>query len=74
MALTATALRTRLYEVLDSVLATGRPVEIVRKGRKLLIVPEEPPVSLTSLIERPDYICGDPDQLIHLDWSDEWTP
>jgi hypothetical protein len=33
-----TALRKRLYEVMDRVLETGEPAEVERKGKMLLIV------------------------------------
>lgn len=74
MSLSATTLRSRLYEVLDEVLRTGEPVEIERKGRKLLIVAEPAGPGLKALEPRPGYVLGDPDDLVHLDWSDQWKP
>lgn len=71
MSLTATKLRQDLYRILDMVLATGRPVVIERKGKKLKIVPEKP-VSKWNRLEKHDVISGDPEALIHLDWSKEW--
>jgi antitoxin (DNA-binding transcriptional repressor) of toxin-antitoxin stability system len=67
----ATRLRQNLYSILDSVLETGVPVEIERKGKKLKIVPEEP-VSKWDRLEPHDIVNGDPRELVHLDWSDEW--
>lgn len=40
--ITPTQLRQNVYRILDEVLESGRPTEVVRNGRKLLIVPEEP--------------------------------
>ena len=38
-AISATKLRRNLYDILDSVLDTGIPVEVERNGRRLRIVP-----------------------------------
>lgn len=40
MAVSATQLRQNIYAILDEALATGKPVEIERKGKVLRIVPE----------------------------------
>jgi len=37
--LTATELRASIYRVLDEVIETGQPREIVRRGERLLLVP-----------------------------------
>lgn len=73
MALTASRLRQDIYRILDEVLATGEPVVIERNGRRLRIVAEDPPSRLDRLVRRPDVVTGDPNDLVHLDWSDEWT-
>ena len=70
----ATKLRANLYRVLDEVLATGIPVEIEREGKLLRIVPAEPFDKLKRLRPHPDYLACDPDELVHLDWSSEWSP
>jgi hypothetical protein len=72
--LTASQLRADVYRVLDRVLESGIPAEIERKGRVLRIVPDAMPSRLARLIERPTFITGDPDDLVHLDWSEEWRP
>jgi hypothetical protein len=64
-------LRANLYQLLDRVLRTGEPIEIDRGGKKLLIVPKEKPSRLTSL-KRREVIVGDPEDLVHVDWSKEW--
>jgi hypothetical protein len=73
MALTASKLRQDIYRILDEVLETGEPVVIERNGRRLRIVADDPPSRLDRLVRRPDVVSGDPDDLVHLDWSDEWT-
>ena len=41
--ITATHLRANIYRILDEVLTTGEPIEIVRKGKTLRLVSESPP-------------------------------
>ena len=71
--MTATRLREHVYQVLDQVLATGEPVDIERRGKRLRIVPVERPGKLRNL-KRRRYLRGDPEDLVHLDWSGEWRP
>jgi antitoxin (DNA-binding transcriptional repressor) of toxin-antitoxin stability system len=70
---TASDLRANVYRVLDSVLESGVPVEIERKGRVLKIVPEVATSKLSRLVERP-YLRGDSEEIVHLDWSRDWRP
>lgn len=72
MSVTASALRQNIYAILDQALETGVPVEIQRKGRILRIIPEKKK-SLLDNLKKHDFIVGDPDDLIHIDWSAEWT-
>ena len=74
MALTASQLRANVYVLLDKVLETGKPLLIERKGKRLRIVPEERVSKLSRLVERSDFIVGDPGNLVHMDWSKEWNP
>ncbi len=69
--LSATKLRENLYAVLDEVLETGSATIVERKGRLIRIVPDSAP-SRISRLERHDTIVGDPDDLVHLDWSSTW--
>jgi prevent-host-death family protein len=70
-AISATKLRQNLYHILDSVIDTGIPVEIVRKGRLLRITPEER-IPKWDRLEKHEVINGDPDDLVDIDWSGEW--
>jgi prevent-host-death family protein len=72
--LTPTELRSNLYRIIDQVLDTGEPVEIVRRGRIVRIVADVPRFRMDEVSPHPDFIVGDPDELIHLDWSAEWKP
>lgn len=71
MQVTASGLRQNIYKLLDQVIKTGRPIEIIRKGKKLKIIPVEPKPKLENLKKREIIKC-DPDELVHIDWSDEW--
>jgi prevent-host-death family protein len=72
MKVTASKLRENIYGILDQVLETGNPVEVVRKGKILKIVPEQKIDKLSRLKKR-NCIVGDPEDLVHMDWSSEWT-
>jgi len=69
---TASKLRENIYGILDQVLETGTPVEVIRKGKVLKIVPEQKPDKLSRLKKR-KCIVGDPEDIVHMDWSSEWT-
>ncbi|MEX2542818.1 MAG: type II toxin-antitoxin system Phd/YefM family antitoxin [Trueperaceae bacterium] len=61
--LTITALRKRLYQVVDGVLETGVPVEIERHGRTVVIALGKGGRSRLARLERRNGIVGDPDDL-----------
>ncbi len=67
----ATRLRANLYAVLDEVIETGKPVEIVRKGKRLRIVPDHP-VRKTDALEPHPGTVDDPEAIVHQDWSGLW--
>lgn len=72
--LNATDLRANLYRVLDEVLATGRPQEVVRGRRTLLIVPAgRKRLRLEDLPARKAYV-GSPEDLVSVSWAGEWKP
>jgi Phd_YefM. len=72
MKVTASKLRENIYQILDEVIETGTPVEIARKGVILRIVPEKRPSKLARLRKRTGF-DGNPDEIIGIDWSREWT-
>lgn len=74
MPITATQLRANLYRILDRVAKHGETVEIARNGTIVKIVPASSPGKMDRLVPRPDYIVGNPDDLVHMDWSNEWKP
>ena len=73
MALTASKLRQDIYRILDRILDSGNPVEIKRRGRILKIVPEKPVSKFDNLIKR-SILTVAPEDIIHIDWSNEWRP
>ena len=72
MRISASKLRQDIYNILDDALQTGVPVEVLRKGKLLWIVPEERPSKLSRLKKR-DIVVGDPDDLVEMDWSGYWS-
>ena len=74
LAITASKLRANIYRTLDEVLETGQPLEIERNGKILVIAPKEEQSIWDRLPRREGAIVGDPDELIHIDWSSEWNP
>lgn len=72
MRVTASKLRENVYRILDEAIATGTPVEVVRKGSILRIVPERR-VSKFSRLKKRTGFDGDPDDIIGMDWLKEWT-
>ncbi|MEO5510611.1 MAG: type II toxin-antitoxin system Phd/YefM family antitoxin [Longimicrobiales bacterium] len=68
------ALRADLYRLLDRVLETGIPLVVERKGESLLVIPARKAGRLARLKPRPGYLKGDPEEIVHLDWSSEWRP
>ncbi len=71
---TATELRKNIYKLLDQVLSSNVPLEIERKGRRLIITPADRKPRIESLLLHEDCIVGDPEELVHIDWSGEWRP
>lgn len=72
MSIKLTELRADLYKIVDRVIATGIPVEIDRNGVKVFLVPERKKSKIDNLIGHPGTIVGDPEDIVHMDWSHEW--
>ncbi|HYL36434.1 MAG TPA: hypothetical protein VEV17_11020 [Bryobacteraceae bacterium] len=72
MRVTASKLRENIYSILDQALETGVPVEVIRKGKVLKIVPEMKPDRLSRLKKRHSLV-GDPEDIVHMDWLSEWS-
>lgn len=74
MRVTASQLRADVYNLLDRVLETGEPLEIERGGRVLRVVAEPRGSWIDRLVVRDGVLVGDPEELVHVDWSGEWKP
>ena len=73
MRITASKLRENIYRILDDAIDTGMPVEIIRKGTVVKLVPEKRASKLSRLKKRPGFTFkGDPDDILHMDWLKEW--
>ena len=73
MSVTASALRKDIFRLLDQVLETGQPLSVKRKNGEVKIVPGQPKSKLERL-KRRSCILGDPEDLVHQDWTGEWNP
>ena len=73
MRVTASKLRENIYRILDEAIATGVPVEVIRKGKVLKIVPDKPVSKLDRLRKRKNVFVGNVEDIIGMDWSKEWT-
>jgi len=75
MSISPTQLRANLYKILDQVLKTQKPIEIVRNGQ-LLEISVKNVKSKTGGLEHlkphPNTINGNPDDLVRVDWSSYW--
>jgi PHD/YefM family antitoxin component YafN of YafNO toxin-antitoxin module len=71
MTITASKLREDVYNLVDQVLESGRPLVIERKGRRLILMPERKEKKLSRLIKR-EILKGTLDSIVHLDWSKNW--
>lgn len=69
--LTPTQLRKQIYSVFDSILVSGRPQRIRRKGETFIISVENKKDKLASL-PRQDFVVGDSDELVSLNVF-EWN-
>ena len=74
LTLSATELRGNLYRVLERILRTGRPVEVVIKGQRLLISPTKVTSKWDQLEPHAQAVTGDSDDLATIEWSKSWTP
>jgi len=73
--LTASHLRQNIYRILDEVIETGQPIEIERKGRVVRIETKAQDKSIFEILTpHPGSIIGRSDDLVHIDWSQEWKP
>ena len=73
MIVNASNLKENTYQLLDDVLNTGKPLDIERNGRRLKIVSCCDDADRLARLVKHDCIVGDAEDLIHNDWSKEWS-
>ena len=71
MPITASTLRQNIYKLLDRVIETGEPIEILKKGVLLQIVPLKKQKKVKRL-KRREIMTSDPESIVHIDWAHEW--
>lgn len=71
MTISASKLRQDIFRILDSVLKTGEPAEILKNGQILKIIPGDKRKKLSNLKER-TYSDEPLSSFDHIDWSLEW--
>lgn len=74
MTVSSSELRADIYRLLDQVLETGVPLEVERKGRRLRITAEDSPSKLARLVPHPEFMRGDPEELVETEWPGHWNP
>jgi hypothetical protein len=74
MAVSISKLRSDIYRLLDHVLESGEPLEIERRGKILRVTAEQPASKIDRIVPIPGLIVGDPQDLVSIDWSEQWKP
>ena len=75
--MSATRLRSELYQVLDRVLETGQGVEVTREKGSIVIQPARSARTARrkkAVRGNPNLVVGDPDDFVHFQWSKDWKP
>lgn len=70
--ISATQFRKNLFQVLQQVNQTAKPLKITLKNKAFILVPEEKSSKLSKLKPHP-VIHGKPEDLLNLDWSEAWS-
>jgi hypothetical protein len=74
MPITASQLRADVYRTLDRAIAAGEVIEIERNGHIVRLVPPRVHSWLDQLPRREGVVVGNPEDLVHIDWTGEWRP
>lgn len=69
----ATELRKNIYSVLDEVIASGKTIEIERKGKVVKLVADNASDKFSRIKRRKKSIVkGDSGELANIHWDKEW--
>ena len=72
MVITPTDFRKNLFNLLDTLLETGKVLEINRNGHIFKVIPPKKTKKLDRLVPHKDAVNGNSDDFIDMDWSKEW--
>jgi hypothetical protein len=72
MGINISEFRSNVFKLVDRVLKTRRPLEILRNGEVLHLVPATRKGRIAALVRRPGLV-GDCDDLDKVSWEKEWN-
>ena len=73
MEINAAEFRQNVYKFLEEVIKTGKPLVILKEGKKLQLSPYlEEKSEKRSFFKKKDSQVKDSDEHIHVDWSEDW--
>jgi len=70
--LTTAHFQSDMKQVFEKVLETGIPLKIGYKGATFVISVSGFSDKLSNLRPHPECLAGDPEDIVHLDWTEEW--
>jgi hypothetical protein len=70
--ITPTEFRKNFFALLKEMEETGQPVKIVTKtGSRFTVTPQGRPSKFDRIPKKDNVINGDPEEIVHMDWSGE---
>ena len=73
MVVTVDEIKSDIEGVLGRLIESGGAVEFEANGKRWQIVAKPAGDKLSRLVPRPGLIVGDPEDLVHIDWSEYWN-
>jgi len=73
MVVTVDEIKSDIEGVLGRLIESGDAVEFEANGKRWQIVAKPAVDKLSRLVPRPGLIVGDPEDLVHIDWSEYWN-
>jgi len=67
----ATQLRQNLYQTLDEIIETGKPVRVERKG-KVLFITAEPTLKQKRVFKKRKVFKNSGEDITKIDWMKDW--
>jgi len=63
---------SNIEKCLENIADSHEPLEIEYKGQTFVISVKSRPDKLSHLKPHPGCVTGNPDDIVHIDWSGEW--